>query len=156
MHKRRQMTVVSHSVRAEASFARKHGFAWLALCLALAVHVLDETLTDFLAVYNPPVQAIRSKLPFLPLPTFSFEIWLFGLIFAVLLLLFLSIFVFRGSKWMMPLSYVFAAMMLLNGMLHVAGSFYFGRLLPGVYSSPLLLAGSVYLLVCLHKKGKTL
>lgn len=133
---------------------RKHGFAWIALCLALAVHVIDETLTDFLSVYNPAVQAIRSKLPVLPLPIFSFEVWLSGLIFAVLLLLSLSVLIFRGSKWMMPLSYVFAIIMLLNGMLHVAGSFYLVRMMPGVYSSPLLLAGSIYLLFCLHKKGK--
>jgi Protein of unknown function with HXXEE motif len=150
------MDGVFHFAQAKDPAARKHGLAWIALCLALAVHVIDETLTDFLSVYNPAVRAIRSKLPFLPLPTFSFEIWLLGLIFAVLLLLSLAIFVFRGSKWMRPLSYVFAIIMLLNGMLHVAGSFYLGRMMPGVYSSPLLLAGSVYLLVCLHQKGKTL
>jgi hypothetical protein len=92
----------------------------------------------------------------LPLPIFSFEVWLAGLIFAILLLLSLSILVFRGSKWTTPLSYVFAIIMLLNGMMHFAGSFYLGRMMPGVYSSPLLLAGSVYLLVCLQKKGKTL
>jgi hypothetical protein len=136
--------------------ARQHGFAWIALCLALAVHVTDEALTDFLSIYNPAVQAIRGKLPVLPLPTFSFEVWLSGLIFAILLLLALSILVFRGSKWMTPLSYIFAIIMLLNGVAHVAGSFYMGRLMPGVCSSPLLLAGSIYLLVCLHKKGKNL
>jgi hypothetical protein len=150
------MDSVFHLAPAKDPAARKHGFAWIALCLALAVHVIDETLTDFLSVYNPVVQAIRSKLPILLLPTFSFAVWLSGLIFAILLLLSLSIFVFRGAKWMMPLSYVFAIIMLLNGMLHVAGSFYLGRMMPGVYSSPLLLAGSFYLLVCLHKKGKTL
>lgn len=150
------MDSVFHLAQIKDQAARKHGFAWIALCLALAVHVIDETLTDFLSVYNPAVQAIRSKLPLLPLPTFSFEVWLSGLIFAILLLLSLSILVFRGSKLMVPLSYVFAIIMLLNGILHVAGSLYFGRIMPGVYSSPLLLAGSVYLLFCLLKKGKTL
>jgi hypothetical protein len=150
------MDDVSHLAQLKDSTARKHGFAWIALCLALAMHVIDEALTDFLSVYNPAVQAIRGKLPILPLPTFSFELWLSGLIFAILLLLSLSILVFRGSKWMTPLSYVFAVIMLLNGMMHIAGSFYLGRMMPGVYSSPLLLAGSVYLLVCLQQKGKTL
>ena len=49
---------------------RLFGFAWLAFALALAVHVLDEATHDFLSVYNPSAQAIRSRLPFLPLPTF--------------------------------------------------------------------------------------
>jgi hypothetical protein len=129
-----------------------HGIAWVALCLALAVHVTDEALTDFLSVYNPAVQAIRRKLPFLPLPTFSFEVWLAGLISAVILLLLLSPSAFRGARWMTPLSYFFGVMMLGNGLLHIAGSFYLGRPMPGVYSAPLLLGASVYLLVCTYRR----
>ena len=33
----------------------------MSLCLALAAHVFDEAMTDFLSVYNPTVQAIRQK-----------------------------------------------------------------------------------------------
>ena len=53
-----------------------YGFAWLALCLALAVHVANETLTDFLSVYNAVARAIRQRVAFLPVPTFSFGVWL--------------------------------------------------------------------------------
>ena len=74
------------------------------------------------------------------------KIWIMGTIFAVVLLLCLSAFAFRGARWMQPLSYVFGVLMLFNGLLHLAGSIYLGRLMPGVYSSPLLLAGSIYLL----------
>jgi hypothetical protein len=42
--------------------------------------------------------------------------------------------------------------MFLNGLAHSLGSVYFGRLLPGVYSSPLLLAASVWLLVCAARR----
>ncbi len=122
------------------------GWAWIVLCLALAVHVFDEATTDFLSVYNPAAQAIRERLPFLPLPIFTFEIWLAGLIFAIVLLLALSPFAFRRTGWMRGLSYPFAIIMLLNGLGHIAGSFYLGRLMPGVYSAPLLLASSIYLL----------
>ena len=125
----------------------RFGWAWVALCLALAVHVTDEALTHFLAVYNLTVQAIRQRLPFLPLPTFTFGIWLAGLITAVILLLALSRFAFRGARWMAPLAYVFGASMLFNGLLHCAGSVYMGRFMPGVYSSPLLLVASVNLLL---------
>ncbi len=126
--------------------ASRLGWAWVALCLALAVHVADEALTGFLAVYNPLVQAIRQKVPFLPLPVFTFGVWLGGLIAAVIVLLLLSRFAFRGARWIALLAYPFGIFMLFNGLLHCAGSVYFGRLMPGVYSSPLLLAASVHLL----------
>ncbi len=94
------------------------GVAWLALCVALAIHVADEALTDFLSVYNPAVRAIRARFPFLPLP-----------------------------RWMRPIAYAFGIVMVGNGLLHLAGSVYLRKAMPGVYSAPLLLAAAVYLLV---------
>ena len=43
----------------EERVASRHGLAWPSLCLALAIHVVDEALTGFLSVYNPAVQSIR-------------------------------------------------------------------------------------------------
>lgn len=126
--------------------ARRFGTAWVALSLSLAVHVTDEALTNFLSVYNPTVLAIRSRFPFFPLPTFGFDDWLGGLIFAVATLLALSPFAFRGARWMVPFSYFFGFMMFMNGMGHSLSSLYLRSWMPGVYSSPLLLAASVYLL----------
>jgi hypothetical protein len=128
------------------------GWAWIALCLALAVHVFDEAMTDFLSVYNPAAQAIRERLPFLPLPIFTFETWLTGLITAITILALLSPLAFRRAVWMRRLSYPFAILMLLNGLGHIAGSLYLGRLMPGVYSAPLLLAGSIYLLWSVRRR----
>ncbi len=139
-------------MNARTESAVRHGWAWVALTLALAVHVADEALTDFLLVYNPTVEAIRAQYPWVPLPTFTFEVWLGGLIVAVVLLLVLSRLVFQGAGWAVPFSYFFGVLMMGNGLLHIAGSFYFSRLMPGVYSSPLLLAGSVWLLVSTQKK----
>lgn len=129
----------------------QHGVAWIALCMALGLHVVDEALTEFLAVYNPTVLAIRERVPFLILPTFTFDTWLTGLVVAIVLLLALSPFAFRGARWMQPLSYVFSGLMLANGLLHIAGSFALGRLMPGVYSSPLLLVAAAYLLVTVRR-----
>lgn len=84
-------------------------------------------------------------MPFLPLPTFTFEVWLTGLILAVIFLLALSWFAFRGARWMAPIAYGLAMLMIANGLQHIAGSIYLGRLMPGVYSSPLLLICSAYL-----------
>ena len=119
----------------------------MALSLSLAVHVTDEALTNFLSVYNPTAQAIRNRLPFLPLPIFTFEGWLGDLIFAVLVLLALSPFAFRGVRWMIPFAYFFGFAMFMNGMGHAVGSIYLRRWMPGVYSSPLLLAASLHLLL---------
>jgi len=124
-----------------------HWLAWMVLCGALAVHVADEALTDFLALYNPTVLAIRERYPFLLLTTFTFETWLSLLIFAIVVLTGVSYFVWKGRWAMRPISYAFAGFMLLNGLLHIAGSFYMGTFMPGVYSSPLLLAASVFLIV---------
>jgi len=128
------------------------GMAWISLCVALAIHVTDEALTDFLSVYNPAVTAIRENFPLFPLPTFSFENWLTGLIIAVIFLLLLSPFAFRRAKWMIPLSYFFGIFMILNGLGHFAGSLYLGRFMPGVYSSPLLLIAAVYLISSVQKR----
>lgn len=129
-----------------ANAASRFGTAWLLLCGCLALHVADEALTGFLDIYNPTVQAIRQRLPFLPLPTFSFRVWLTGLIVAVTVLSALSVPAFRGKKWVVPLAYIFGFFMLLNGCAHIAGSFYLGRVAPGVYTAPLLLATSIHLI----------
>lgn len=127
--------------------AYRHWVAWIALCGALAVHVADEALTDFLALYNPAVLSLHERYPSLPLMTFTFEGWLALLIFAIVALTAASYFVRRGRWAMRPISHAFAGFMLLNGLLHIAWSVYMGKLMPGVYSSPLLLAASIFLII---------
>ena len=116
--------------------------------LTLAIHVADEALTGFLAVYNPTVIALRERFSWFPMPVFRFETWLGGLILLVLVLLSLSPFAFRGASWLRPLAYVFAVVMVANGLGHTAGTIFgrtvesvrFPRPMPGFYSSPALLA----------------
>ena len=122
------------------------GVAWLALAIVLGLHVVDEALTDFLSFYNPLVRSLRDRLGFWPMPTFEFIPWVTGLAAGVVILLALSYFAFHEARWMRPLAYVFGVIMLLNGLGHSLGSIYFGRLLPGLYTSPLLLIASIYLL----------
>jgi hypothetical protein len=128
--------------------ARRFGIAWVFLCAALALHVADEAATDFLSVYNPTAQAIRKRFPFLPLPVFTFRVWLTGLCLGVLLVLCLSPLAFRGSRFMIWLAYPFAIFIFANRLGHIGGSVYRRRLMPGVYSSPLLLLASAYLVIC--------
>ncbi len=92
------MNADSLNIASRNSLRRRHWLAWIGLCGALAMHVADEALTDFLALYNPAVLAIRERQPWLPLPTFTFETWLALLIFAVVALVAASYFVWRG-RW---------------------------------------------------------
>ena len=131
----------------------RHARAWLALTAALALHVVDEASNDFLAFYNPMVLRLRETLGWFPMPTFKFWPWLIGLTLAVLLLLALTPSVARGGRWVKIAGYPFAALMLLNGMGHIALSVAQGRMLAGVWTAPLLLAGSVYLFNTLSTKS---
>ncbi len=121
--------------------------AWVALALALGLHVTDEALTGFLPVYNGVVGGIRAKHPWVPLPTFTFPVWLGGLIVGVLLLLSLTPVVSRGARWIRVASIILGVVMCGNALGHVGASLYWGRLAPGVYSSPVLLIAAVALLV---------
>jgi hypothetical protein len=148
------------SVDANAPASRL-GWAWVLLCLAVAAHVTDEALTGFLSVYNPTVLELRTRLPWWPMPTFGFREWLVGLIAAVAIGLALSPLAFRNARWFRPLAYVLAVMMLANGLGHTLGTIAgrtlpevtFPRPMPGFYSSPLLLAASIYLLVRLRRSA---
>jgi hypothetical protein len=125
--------------------ARAHERAWYILVVVLAIHVADEALTDFLSFYNPLVLAIRDRVPFFPMPTFSFAPWLSGLIIAIVTLALLGPAVRRGAMGTTALSWIFGAIMFANGLGHLLGSIYFQRWLPGATSSPLLLVASVML-----------
>jgi hypothetical protein len=127
------------------------GPPWVALTVAFAAHVLDETLTDFLSVYNPIVDGLRARLGWFPMPAFTFGPWLGGLIAAVSILLLLSPFAFRGSRPLRRVAYVYGVIMLLNGCGHLGASVYFQRWMPGSTTAPLLLAASVWLLVTIRK-----
>jgi len=124
----------------------RHASAWLALTVALALHVFDEAAHDFLSVYNPAVDAIRDRLPWLPLPQFSFPVWLGGLIAGVTILLLLTPLVLGEHRALTIASCVLGVLMTCNALGHLGGSLYLGRAMPGVYSSPVLLAASLWLL----------
>jgi len=133
--------------------------AWILLCLALALHVTDEASTGFLSVYNPTVVALRKTWRWFPMPVFTFEVWLTGLVLPVVLLLCVSPWILRGARWPRPLAYAFAIMMTGNALGHTLGTIFgrtvtsvqFPRPMPGFISSPLLLIASAYMLYELRR-----
>ena len=46
---------------------------------------------------------------------------------------------------MRPAAYVFGLVMAGNGLLHLVGSVYMRKAMPGVYSAPLILGAALYL-----------
>ena len=99
--------------------------------------------------------AIRQRAPFIPFSTFSFELWLRGLIISVIILFSLSSFAFRERGWIVLLAYFLGIVMVINAFSHFTGTIYLGKAMPGVYSSPFLLAAALYLLWSARESHKT-
>ena len=150
---------------APASTAPKSrlGLAWVLLSLSVAAHVIDEALTGFLSVYNPTVRVLRARIGFWPMPTFEYRTWLTALIVGVVLMFAFSPFVYRGARWIRPIFYFLAAVMIANAGGHIlftilgrtVSAVRFSRPAPGFYSSPLLLAASIYAMIELRKTAKS-
>jgi hypothetical protein len=143
---------------------RHLGYAWIAFWLSLAIHVTDEALTGFLAVYNPTVIALRQELGFWPMPTFTFRDWLTDLIIGIVVLALLTPFAFRNARWLRPIFYfVVVVAGLFNALGHIIGTSLghtvstvrFPRPAPGFYSSPLLFVVSIYALIQLRRTRRT-
>ena len=132
---------------------RPWGFAWLGLAIALALHVTDEALTGFLPLYNSIVTDIRGSIPWLPLPVFTFRVWLGGLIAGVMALLVMSPLAFAGHRWLRYIAYPLSVLMIFNSFGHIGASIYWGMPAPGVYSSPVLLLAATALLVTTIKSA---
>lgn len=135
----------------DASLPRTFGRAWIALGLALAIHVADEAANDFLALYNPTVLSIQERLGIAFPPTFSFAGWLTGLILVVLAWLGLAPLAYRGRRWLLPLAIVLSIIHIANGIGHTLTSLWLGRPAPGVWSSPLLIASALWMLMVVHR-----
>ena len=155
------MAVIASSSPAPA---RDFGTPWLLLCFAFCLHVADEAFTHFLDVYNPTVIAMRDRLGWWPMPTFQFREWLVGLIVANVILLALTPLAYRNMRALRPVAYFYAGVMLLNGLGHTlftilgrtVATVQFSRPAPGFYSSPFLLAASLYMFLRLrHTAGIT-
>ena len=128
------------------------GRAWLALGIVFGLHVVDEATHQFLQWYNPIATRIREKLGGFPFPpSFTFWPWLLGLAFVTAAFLSLTPLAFLGRSWLRPIAIVFGAINVFNGLLHLAAAIVLRRRNPGVFSAPILLAASAWLLyVAIH------
>ncbi len=138
------------------------GGAWFALCLAFALHTLDEAATGFLAVYNPTVIILRQRWSWFPMRPFEFRVWLLLLVVACGVLFCLTPVAARGMPGLRPLAWIFAIIMFLNSLSHTlftilghtVGAVTFPRPAPGFYSSPFLFAASLWLMIRLRRTAQ--
>ncbi len=147
----------------EAKVDRRLGIAWILIWAALALHVADEAITGFLLVFNPTVLALREKLGWWPMPTFSFKEWLSELAIGIAILAALTPLAFRNASWLRPIIYFCAIVLCIaNACGHTLGTIFgrtvstvhFSRPAPGSYSSPLLLFAGIYAIVQLRRTRK--
>jgi len=118
--------------------------------------VIDEALNNFLELYNPIVLKIRESIPFIPLPTFTFKIWIAGLSILIILLFSLTPFVFKRNKIIIRLIQVFSILMIFNGLGHIIGSIYYSKIIAGMVSSPFLIIAAICLIYFSTLKKKEL
>jgi hypothetical protein len=138
------------------------GSAWFALCLAFALHIVDEASTGFLAVYNPTVTILRSHWNWFPMPTYEFREWLFALVLVCGILFCLTPVAARGMRGLRPLAWAYSIIMLLNSLGHTlftilghtVATVTFPRPAPGFYSSPFLLVASLWLMFRLRRTAR--
>ncbi|NIR51511.1 hypothetical protein GWO43_23300 [candidate division KSB1 bacterium] len=128
-------------------FFNQNVVAWLALVSAVGLHVFDEAMTDFLPTYNQIVLDLRNQLGFFPAPTFSFAVWLTGLIAAIILGYSMTVFVARGGKVIRIITTILGILMVVNALSHFFGSIYYGKVFPGTWSSPFLLAAALFVTI---------
>ena len=81
------------------------------------------------------------------MPTFEFGVWISGLIMVVLIGFLLTLLVKRGGLFIRIFATVIGLIMILNGLGHMLGSVYFGRILPGFWSSPFLFVAAVWMVI---------
>lgn len=124
----------------------RNAIVWLLLVSAVGIHVIDEALTGFLPFYNAQVLALRARFGFFPAPIFTFPVWITGLALAVTTGFVLTRVVARGGRIIRAVCGFLSILMIGNACGHMLGSVYFGRFLPGFWSSPWLLVTSVWML----------
>jgi hypothetical protein len=138
------------------------GGAWFALCLALAVEIVDEARSGFLGVYNPTVTILRDRWGWFPAPPLEFREWLLGLIAGCSLLFCLTPVAARGMRGLRPWAWGFAIVMLLSSVRHTLFTILgrtvdvvtFVRPAPGFYSSPFLFLASLWLMWRLRRTAR--
>jgi len=119
--------------------------AWVALTLALAVHVVESALRDYLSFYNPLAMSLRDMLLWTWMPTFTFAAWIGGWTVILAALFGMAWFAAYGARWVVWAAFAYAEVTFLFAAAKLGFAVYLEKAIPGVYTAPLILAASTWL-----------
>jgi hypothetical protein len=123
------------------------GRPWLALCLAIALHLGEEAHGGFLSNYREAVHAVRELLPIVASPSLVLAAGMWLAVAMVGILTALSPYAYRGKPWMRVATIGLSLIALANVTGYIGGSLLARSLIPGTFTLPLLVAAGVYALV---------
>jgi hypothetical protein len=135
------------------------GFAWLLLGLAFGLHIWDLAAHDFLTYYNATALALYGHFAIVPRMDLSIKTWLTAVILINLAFLALTPLAYRNTNWVRPIGCLFAGIAIVEGIGQIlatlrggtVGSVHFEGVAPGLYTAPLLLICSAFLLRVMRK-----
>jgi|WetSurMetagenome_2_1015567.scaffolds.fasta_scaffold233492_1 hypothetical protein len=129
--------------------------SYIFLVLSLLLHITDEAANRFLDFYNPLVLKLKDFFPIFPFPTFSFKIWITGLVLLIVVLLILTPVIYHKNRFILLATKIFAVIMIFNGLGHIAFSIYYQSMIPGLISSPFLIFLSIYFLYQIQQYNRS-
>lgn len=130
---------------AQRQFRLRHG--WLALTMALTLHVAEGAVRDYLSFYNPLAMSLRDMMLWTWMPTFTFGAWLGGWIAILAALYGMAWFAAYARGWVVWAALAYAEVMFLYAAAKIAFAMYLEKAIPGIFTAPLLLAASCWLTV---------
>jgi hypothetical protein len=135
-------------------FRDKLCVSYLILVGSLILHVIDEAINHFLDFFNLLVIKLKEHLTIFPFPVFTFKIWITGLTLAIIILIIITRFIQRRNRFAFVITRIFAVLMIINGLGHIAFSIYYKRIIPGMLSSPVLIFFSIYFIYQVQQSYK--
>ncbi len=129
--------------------------AWFVLCVVLALHIAEEAASGDYRAYGQSLDLLRQFFPQLPIPQFSFTVWLVDIAGAIIVLFLLTGLVHNNLQIMRAASYALAVFTTANAMLHILLSLASDQVLAGTLTSPPLLAASLFLFLSIPRTEHT-
>jgi len=119
--------------------------AWLALTFALTLHIVEGAIRDYLSFYNPLAMSLRDTLLWTWMPTFTLAAWLGGWTAILASLYGLTWFATYPARWVVWAAIAYAEVIFLFAAAKLGFAIYLEKAIPGVFTTPLLLAASAWL-----------
>jgi hypothetical protein len=118
---------------------------WLALTVALTLHVAEGAVRDYLSFYNPLAMSLRDMMLWTWMPTFTFTAWLGGWIAILAVLYGMAWFAAYARGWVIWAAIAYAEVMFLYAAAKIGFALYLEKAIPGIFTAPLVLAASCWL-----------